>query len=67
MHPYLKLTLRRNAVEATSTCVTLHSDYAKAVAGILADTLESGKCVIIDKGFKSFCLLTDLLLLLTSL
>lgn len=43
VHLDIELTLGRNLVEATAASITLHIDNAQAVAGILADALETGK------------------------
>ena len=52
MHLYLKLTLRRYAVEASATCTALHRHYSQAIARILANSLESGQSICINQRLK---------------
>ena len=67
MHLDFKLTLGRNLIEAAATRLTLNSNDAKAIACILADTLESGKSIVVDERFESLSLGADSLLFLASL
>lgn len=63
MHLDFKLALRRNTVEAATASASLHSHDAKTVSGIFADSLESGKGIIVDFLFKILCLGTNVFLL----
>ena len=67
MHADFKLTLRRNAVEAAAAGVTLHAYDAESVACVLADTLECGESIVVDKWLQSLCFLAYRLFFLTCL
>ena len=54
VHADFHLLLRWNAVEASSTGITLNVHDTKAVAGILADTLECCESALVNFGFEIF-------------
>ena len=50
VHLDFHLLLWRDAVETSAAGITLDIYYAKAVAGIVADTLECFECALVDSG-----------------
>ena len=64
VHFDFHLLLRRNSVEATSTCVTLDVNDTQTIAGILADAFEGCKCACVNFGFKGLGLFTQALFIL---
>ncbi len=67
VHLDLHLALRRDAVEAAATGITLDIYDAETIAGILADTLEGVEGALVDLGFECKCLGAELLLVLLGL
>ena len=67
VHLDLHLALRRDAVEAAATSITLDIDDAKTIAGILADALEGIECALIDLRLKSESFGAEFLLVLFGL
>ena len=67
VHLDVELTLRRNLVEATTASITLHVNDTQTVAGILTDTLVTGKQTLFDLQLQFLGSLLELLLFSTSL
>jgi hypothetical protein len=66
VHFDFHLFLRRDAVEAATTGVTLDVNDAEAVASVFADAFESGECTLVDVWFESFCFFAEAFFFLTS-
>ncbi len=67
VHLDFHLLLWRNAVEAPAAGITLDIYYAKAVAGVVADTLECFECALVDSGLDFLCAHAEALFVLTGL
>jgi len=59
VHLNFHLLLRRNAVEAAATCVTLHVNDAEAVACVAAQTLECREGAFDDFGLEGLSFLAQ--------
>ena len=67
MHLDLKLLLRGNTVEATTTGVTLDVNDTETITCTLTYALEGGKCAGVDIGLEILSLLAQALFVLTCL
>ena len=65
-HLDIELSLRRDAVEATTARITLDIDHSQTVAGILTNTFESREQTGLNLVFEFFGLLSTSLHLVSS-